>query len=115
MSKVSSLENLKSVLNSKFEDILLSEIVSSNPCPYLIIRQLKQKFFPKFHLIASPSNFETKFIIKLLTFHGKVVVSVSLITHQSNTARPLCQVHKVVPDFENDTFTNKKMGNFKTF
>jgi hypothetical protein len=79
MDDISSLENLESVLNSKFKDELTIQISETGSKPFLVIRQLRPsdlRFVPSFYLVATPHNVETQFVLKLLSFHGKVLVRI---------------------------------------
>ena len=82
MDDISSLENLESVLRSKFKDELTIQISETSSNPFLVIRQIKNSdlaFVPSFHLVAVAGNADTQFFLKLLSFHGKVLVRTSLL------------------------------------
>jgi hypothetical protein len=66
------------VLVSKFRDELSVQLSQSADTPFLVLRLLRPTdllFVPSFHLVAVPDvNAETRFRVKLLTFHGKLLV-----------------------------------------
>ena len=77
MSGVRSLENLKSVFVSKFGQELSVNLVQLGPKPLLVIHRLKPTDLtsvPSFHVVARTSNVDTKFVVQLLSFHGRVLV-----------------------------------------
>jgi hypothetical protein len=94
MDLIPSLENLKSVLISKFQEELSVQLVKTSPDPLLLIEKLKPtdlKFVPAFHVVVKTSsavvdtsndvveasNNDTKFLVQLLSFHGNVLVRCS--------------------------------------
>ena len=77
MDDISCLENLESLLTSKFKDHLSFRISETGSKPFLIISQFKPTdlcYVPSFHLVATPLHDESLFMLKLLSFHGKVLV-----------------------------------------